>query len=139
MAMETGRENNYLNHHSGFVGLSEIRSSLFYVFHSWIIGSNYIQIFFCYIALFGTGNFASITSFDISSTYRFTTIFDPFLMTALLVFKLLVPIILVGCVYRMINRKLSIDEGATFFLVVALGDVMTLNFFFLVKVCGKNK
>ena len=91
-------------------------------------------MFFCYVAAFGAGNIASISSFEISSTYRFLTVFNPFMMTALLVVKLIIPLLLVGCVYRIINRRLKINETAIFFLVIALGDVMSLNFFFLVKV-----
>jgi hypothetical protein len=63
---------------------------------------------FCYIAFFGTGNMASLTSFEIQSTYRFTTIFDPFLMGALLVWKVIVPFILVGCAFQTINHRLNI-------------------------------
>jgi len=107
-------------------GLQDIRSSLFYMF-------------FSYVGFFGTGNIASISSFEISSTYRFTTIFDPFLMAALLLWKVIIPFLLVGVVFRILNRRLNIAESGSFFAVVAFSDVMSLNFFFLVKDYGSWK
>lgn len=73
-------------------------------------------------------------SFEISSTYRFTTIFSPFLMAALLIWKQILPFIFVACVFRVIIRSNQIPETGIFFLVCGLADVMTLNFFFLTKV-----
>eukprot|EP01113_Clastostelium_recurvatum_P049695 TRINITY_DN9251_c0_g1_i4.p1 TRINITY_DN9251_c0_g1~~TRINITY_DN9251_c0_g1_i4.p1 ORF type:complete len:344 (+),score=49.07 TRINITY_DN9251_c0_g1_i4:374-1405(+) len=93
-------------------------------------------IFFCYVAFFGTGNIASISSFQLSSTYRFVTIFSPFVMTGLLVLKLVSPIIIVACVYAAINRMLNIPYAGCFFLVIGLSDMMTIAFFFLVRDYG---
>ncbi len=46
----------------------------------------------------------------------------------------MIPFFSVACTFRAINRKLDLNETAAFFVVIALGDVMSLNFFFLVKV-----
>ncbi|XP_009773972.1 uncharacterized protein [Nicotiana sylvestris] len=85
------------------------------------------------IAFFGTGNFASIASFEISSVYRFITIFSPFLMAALLIFKLLIPFILVICVFSAITKLVQIPLLGCYFLVILCSDVMTIHFFFLVR------
>ena len=58
--------------------LNEFRTSFFF-------------LLFIKIAFFGTGNVASMSSFEISSTYRFVTVFAPFLMGFLLVTKILIP------------------------------------------------
>ncbi|KAL8475559.1 hypothetical protein ACS0TY_028277 [Phlomoides rotata] len=88
------------------------------------------------IAFFGTGNFASIASFEISSVYRFITIFSPFLMAALLIFKLLIPFVLVICTFTAITRLLRVPLLGCYFLVIICSDVMTIHFFFLVQNTG---
>ncbi|CAA0828488.1 Unknown protein [Striga hermonthica] len=88
------------------------------------------------IAFFGTGNFASIASFEISSVYRFITIFSPFLMAALLIFKLLIPFVLVICTFTAITRLIRVPLWGCYFLVIICSDVMTIHFFFLVQNTG---
>ncbi|KAK6155161.1 hypothetical protein DH2020_009409 [Rehmannia glutinosa] len=88
------------------------------------------------IAFFGTGNFASIASFEISSVYRFITIFSPFLMAALLIFKLLIPFVLVICTFTAITKLIRVPLLGCYFLVIICSDVMTIHFFFLVQNTG---
>ena len=60
-------------------------------------------------------------------------------MGALLLFKIAVPFFLVILTYRIINRKLQTSETGAFLIVVVLSEVMTVNFFFLVKVNKTKK
>lgn len=98
------------------------------------------------IAFFGTGNVASMSSFEISSTYRFVTVFAPFLMGALLVIKLLIPFLVVACAFHVV-LELSQSNSLTqrhppsryFLLVVAMADFLALHFLFLVKNEGSWK
>lgn len=88
------------------------------------------------VAFFGTGNFASIASFEISSVYRFITVFSPFLMAALLIFKLFIPFLLVICVFSAITKLNRLPRLGCYFLVILFSDVMTMHFFFLVRNTG---
>ncbi|CAH2055360.1 unnamed protein product [Thlaspi arvense] len=88
------------------------------------------------VAFFGTGNFASIASFEISSVYRFITIFSPFLMAALLIFKLFIPFMLVICVLSAITKLVRVPRLGCYFLVILFSDIMTIHFFFLVRNTG---
>ncbi|KAL6899308.1 hypothetical protein ACP4OV_005966 [Aristida adscensionis] len=83
------------------------------------------------VAFFGTGNFASIASFEISSVYRFITVFSPFLMAGLLIFKLFIPFMLVICAFSALTKIVRIPRLGCYFLVILLSDVMTIHFFFL--------
>lgn len=88
------------------------------------------------VAFFGTGNFASIASFEISSVYRFITIFSPFLMAALLIFKLFIPFMLVICMFSALTKLIRVSRLGCYFLVILCSDVMTIHFFFLVRTTG---
>ncbi|KAL7232482.1 hypothetical protein ACSBR2_010495 [Camellia fascicularis] len=88
------------------------------------------------VAFFGTGNFASIASFEISSVYRFITIFSPFLMAALLIFKLFIPFMLVICTFSALTKLIQVSRLGCYFLVILCSDVMTIHFFFLVRTTG---
>jgi len=51
----------------------------------------WLFLFFINVAYFGTGNVASVASFSVSSVYRLTTVFNPFFMGGLLIFKIMLP------------------------------------------------
>ncbi|KAJ1799255.1 Glycosyl phosphatidyl inositol anchor synthesis [Coemansia sp. RSA 2399] len=90
-------------------------------------------LFFVNVAFFGTGNVASLASFSIDSVYRLITVFDPFMMSALLLFKIFIPFFLVSAVFGVLSRSLELPPFSLFLFVLSTTDVMTVNFFFLVR------
>ncbi len=84
------------------------------------------------VSFFGTGNFASISSFTLSSVYRFITRFEPFLMAALLIGKLLIPVVILAASMGVTLRQVSLEAFSVFLLVISTIDILTINFFFLV-------
>ncbi|CAG8470841.1 9634_t:CDS:10 [Ambispora gerdemannii] len=89
-------------------------------------------LFFIKVAFFGTGNVASLSSFYLSSVYRLTTVFNPFLMGALLLCKILIPFFIVSSVFTVVTKSVQLPAFSLFLLVLSTSDVMTLNFFYLV-------
>ncbi|KAJ9057611.1 Glycosyl phosphatidyl inositol anchor synthesis, variant 2 [Entomophthora muscae] len=90
-------------------------------------------LFFINLAFFGTGNIASISSFSLQAVFRLTVEFDAFLMGALLVYKILTPFFLLASHYALAGSALCLQPLAPFLLVLSISDVMTLNFFYLVR------
>ncbi|KAG0242506.1 Phosphatidylinositolglycan class N-domain-containing protein [Mortierella sp. GBAus27b] len=90
-------------------------------------------LFFINVAFFGTGNVASLASFSLQSVFRLTTVFNPFFMGTLLIFKILIPFFLVSSIFRVLGRSLDLPPFSLFLLGLATTDVMTLNFFYLVR------
>ncbi|RHY38748.1 hypothetical protein DYB30_007091 [Aphanomyces astaci] len=115
-------------------------------------------LIFFKLSFFATGNIASMSSFEISSTFRFVTVFNPFVMGALLVLKILLPMVIVTCAFHVLltlkghhpNRYVFCQiyiylyiccsrYRRLFLLVVLLSDMLALHFFFLVKDEGSWK
>lgn len=110
-----------------------------------------------HIGFFGTGNIASISSFYLSPVYRLVPVFQPFLMAALLVLKLMVPFVLVSCVLAAVCKQpvesrplpalssrvpivtsgIGLREALIPLVVAALAcDLLALYFFFSIRVEG---
>lgn len=84
-------------------------------------------------AFFSTGNIASISSFSLESVARLVPVFDPFSQGALLILKILIPFALISANLGVLNKRLGVAPSALFMVVMALSDILTLYFFWVVK------
>jgi phosphatidylinositol glycan class N len=84
-------------------------------------------------AFFSTGNVASISSFSLESVSRLLPIFDPFSQGALLILKIMIPFALISANLGILNKRLGIAPSALLMLVMAISDILTLYFFWVVK------
>lgn len=91
---------------------------------------------FLHLGFFGVGNVASISSFYLEPVYRLMTIFAPFPMGALLLFKLLIPFVALSAVSSAINRKLRLPHLGLFLVSSVLVEILTITFFFRVTDTG---
>ncbi|BGP12964.1 hypothetical protein JCM10213_006603 [Rhodosporidiobolus nylandii] len=91
---------------------------------------------FLHLGFFGVGNVASISSFYLEPVYRLMTVFAPFPMGALLLFKLLIPFVALAGVSSVVNRRLRLPPLSLFLVGSVLSDVLTINFFFHVTDTG---
>ncbi|KAK6337699.1 Glycosyl phosphatidyl inositol anchor synthesis, variant 2 [Orbilia brochopaga] len=89
--------------------------------------------FFIQAGFFGTGNVASLGSFSLESVYRLIPVFSPFAMGALLIFKILIPFAVISANLGILNRLLRVPPSALFMIVMSISDILTLNFFYMVK------
>lgn len=89
--------------------------------------------FFVQSAFFSASNIASVSSFSLEAVQRLIPVFDPFSQGALLMLKLMVPFAALSANFGLLNRRLGLAPSAIFLVVMAISDVMTLSFFFMVK------
>ncbi|CAJ0595509.1 unnamed protein product [Cylicocyclus nassatus] len=92
-----------------------------------------VCVCFVLASLFGTGNFASMNSFNPSTLGRFISVFSPFTMAALLVLKLLIPLLMVSLLFSAALRfnKEAIQRLSC--LVLIITDLMAMCFFHQLK------
>lgn len=84
-------------------------------------------------AFFSTGNVASVSSFSLESVCRLLPVFDPFSQGALLILKLMMPFVLISANLGVLNKRLGVAPSALFMVVMAISDILTLYFFWVVK------
>uniref|UniRef100_A0A8C8GGJ1 GPI ethanolamine phosphate transferase 1 n=1 Tax=Oncorhynchus tshawytscha TaxID=74940 RepID=A0A8C8GGJ1_ONCTS len=77
------------------------------------IRRSYFFVFFIITAFFGTGNIASINSFDPASVYCFLTVFNPFIMGGLMMWKVIIPFIIVMCTFETIQVSTQLSSRRT--------------------------
>lgn len=95
-----------------------------------------VALFFFFLlqsAFFSTGNIASVSAFSLESVNRLFPVFNPFAQGALLIVKLLIPFAIISANLGILNRRLEVPPSALFMVVMSISDVMTLNFFYMVR------
>lgn len=114
---------------------SKTNSTVFRFFSGYLVDV-VLYLFLCYASFFSTGNIASISGFEVSSTYRFVTVFSPFTMTGLIGAKIFLPFLLVAAAFFAVSKAKRQEPANSFFMAIALSDFIAIVFFFLVRDTG---
>ncbi|KAK3926120.1 GPI ethanolamine phosphate transferase 1 [Frankliniella fusca] len=89
-------------------------------------------VFYVFLSFFGTGNIASLNSFEVTWVRCFLSVFSPFTMMTLILLKVLIPFVIVSSIFRAINITVQAPTGSMFVAVLILCDMMGLQFLHLV-------
>ncbi|KAH8299546.1 hypothetical protein KR044_002585 [Drosophila immigrans] len=93
-------------------------------------------LLYTFFSLFGSGNIASISSFDPNIARCFLSQFAPFVIMSLVLIKLILPVVLnLSIVYTYCDYARQ-QERQIFICLLIICDIMGLNFLFLVRNTG---
>lgn len=107
-----------------------------YRYRALTVSDTRVALFFFFLlqsAFFSTGNVASLSSFSLDSVRRLIPVFAPFSQAALLILQILIPFAIISANLGILNRRLEVAPSALFMVVMSISDVMTLNFFYMVR------
>ncbi|XP_032528934.2 GPI ethanolamine phosphate transferase 1-like isoform X1 [Danaus plexippus] len=91
---------------------------------------------FIILAYFGTGNIASLNSFEVRWVLCFTTSFQPFVITTLILLKTLSPFLSVACTFRAIQIFTKAPVGCLNIIVLIFSNIMGIQMLFQVRNTG---
>ncbi|XP_068916089.1 GPI ethanolamine phosphate transferase 1-like [Tenebrio molitor] len=93
-------------------------------------------IILIFIGFFGTGNIASLNSFDPTWARCFLTDFTPLKTTGLIMLRIMIPFIFTSCVFKAINIFRKGSTIIMFSIVLMFADLMLLELFFCITNIG---
>ncbi|KAJ8952592.1 hypothetical protein NQ318_004139 [Aromia moschata] len=96
----------------------------------------FLFMVFIFVGFFGTGNIASLNSFDPMWVRAFMTVFSPFKMMGLILLKFMVPFIFTCCIFRAINSVGRENIMNMFCIILIFSDLMVLQFLYLITNVG---
>ncbi|XP_026758572.3 GPI ethanolamine phosphate transferase 1 [Galleria mellonella] len=88
------------------------------------------------LAFFGTGNIASLNSFEIRWVTCFITSFKPFIITGLILLKTLAPFLVVACSFRAVQHLTKAPIGYLIIIVLIYSNIMGIQLLYNVKNTG---
>ncbi|KAK6022704.1 phosphatidylinositolglycan class [Ostertagia ostertagi] len=92
-----------------------------------------ICVSFVLATIFGTGNFASMNSFNPSTLSRYISVFSPFIMATLLVLKIFIPLLMIALLFAAVLRFNHEAIQRLSCLVLIITDLMAMCFFHQLK------
>ncbi|KAF3836025.1 hypothetical protein F7725_028583 [Dissostichus mawsoni] len=72
--------------------------------------------------------FVSFLDFDPASVYCFLTVFNPFIMGGLMMWKVIIPFIIVMCTFETIQVATQLSSRSLFLIVLVISDLMALDY-----------
>ena len=86
----------------------------------------FLYLLFILTSFYGTGNIASINSFDPASAFCFVTVFRPFIMGLILMCKVAIPFLIVGCAFHIIQAVCRVPMESMSLILTLFTDFMAL-------------